>query len=342
MQFPVTEHVVKTPRHTTFYLACGAVEAPVIIFLHGWPELSISWRHQLQCFGSLGFRAVAPDMRGYGRSTVHPGLSDYKLELIVEDMIELLDALGTHSALWVGHDWGAPVAWSLAQHHPARVECVANLCVPYIPAGFAPANLIPLVDRGLYPIDEYPAGQWDYQLFYVENFDKASATFEANPLNTIKALFRKGDPNGRGKPGRLAMVRRDGGWFGGAAQAPDVPIDRDVLTDTDLHRYASALMCNGFRGPDSWYMNADKNMEFARRALDGGKLSMPVLFFHAAYDYTLDTVSSALPQPMREACDDLTELTVPTGHWMAQERPDLVNAGLARWLAAKAPQRWRL
>ena len=71
MQFPVTEHVVKTPRHTSFYLACGVVDAPLIIFVHGWPELSISWRHQLHCFASLGFRVIAPDMRGYGRSTVH-------------------------------------------------------------------------------------------------------------------------------------------------------------------------------------------------------------------------------------------------------------------------------
>ncbi len=342
MRFPVTEHVVKTPRHTTFYMACGADDAPLIIFLHGWPELSISWRHQLHCFGSLGFRAVAPDMRGYGRSTVHPNVSDYSLESIVRDMIELLDHLGASSALWVAHDWGAPVVWSLAQHHRDRVEGVASLCIPYTPAGFAPANIIPLVDRSIYPMEQYPAGQWDYQLFYEESFDKACATFDANPLNTIKALFRKGDPTGRGKPGRLATVRRDGGWFGGAPQAPDVPMDRDLLTDEDLNRYACALASNGFFGPDAWYMNADANIEFARRAANEGRLSMPVLFFHAAYDYTCETVNSRLPNPMREACDDLTEFTVPTGHWMAQERPDLVNAGLARWLALKFPQRWRL
>jgi len=69
--FPVTDHVVKTARHTSFYLACGAADAPLIVFVHGWPELSISWRHQLPCFAALGFRAIAPDMRGYGRSTVH-------------------------------------------------------------------------------------------------------------------------------------------------------------------------------------------------------------------------------------------------------------------------------
>ncbi len=89
--FPSTDHVVKTPRHTSFYLACGAADAPPIIFVHGWPELSISWRHQLPCFAALGFRAIAPDMRGYGRSSVPPRQDDYAVELIVGDMIELLE-----------------------------------------------------------------------------------------------------------------------------------------------------------------------------------------------------------------------------------------------------------
>ncbi|MCX7201503.1 MAG: alpha/beta hydrolase [Burkholderiales bacterium] len=340
MRFPVTEHVVKTARHTSFYLACGAEQAPHIVFVHGWPELSISWRHQLQCFASLGFRAIAPDMRGYGRSTVHPQIADYGMEQITADMIELLDGLGVQSAIWVGHDWGSPVVWSLAQHHAQRVAGVASLCVPYLPDGFSPEHLIPLIDRTLYPADVHPAGQWDYQLFYREHFDRAVATFEADVLRTVKVLFRKGDPAGRGKPARLAFVRREGGWFGGASVAPDLPMDRDLLTQEDLHRYVSALQTNGFFGPDAWYMNADANMAFAARAAGDRHLDMPVLFFHAAYDYTCDTVDTALPEPMRAACRDLTELTVPTGHWMAQERPELVNAGLARWLALKFPQHW--
>lgn len=105
----MTEHTTKTNRHTTFYLAAGPKEGPLIIFLHGWPELSISWRHQLPALASLGFRAIAPDMRGYGRSSIHPRSSDYAQELIVQDMLELLDSLGRERAVWVGHDWGSPV-----------------------------------------------------------------------------------------------------------------------------------------------------------------------------------------------------------------------------------------
>ncbi|HET9926411.1 MAG TPA: alpha/beta hydrolase, partial [Methylomirabilota bacterium] len=214
----VVEKIVKTERHKTFFLASGAEDAPVIVFVHGWPELSISWRHQLPCFAGLGFRAVAPDMRGYGRSSVYARHEDYALEHIVKDMLELLDALGREKAVWVGHDWGSPVVWSLASHHPDRCFGVANLCVPYFAKGFAPRTLVPYVDRAVYPEAQYPVGQWDYQLFYEESFGKASAAFEADVRNTVKALFRKGNPGGKGKPSRTAQVRRDGGWFGGAGR----------------------------------------------------------------------------------------------------------------------------
>ncbi|MEJ0064954.1 MAG: alpha/beta hydrolase [Caulobacteraceae bacterium] len=165
MPFPVTEHVAASARHTTGYLACGPERGPLIVFVHGWPELSISWRHQLPHFAALGFRAVAPDMRGYGRSSVYRRHEDYALSESTQDMLELLDSLGRETAVFVGHDWGSPVVWSLASQHPDRCHGVANLCVPYIPDGFAPKNIIPLVDRSVYPEAEYPAGQWDYQLY---------------------------------------------------------------------------------------------------------------------------------------------------------------------------------
>jgi pimeloyl-ACP methyl ester carboxylesterase len=311
-----------------------------MVFVHGWPELSISWRHQLPCFASLGFRAVAPDMRGYGRSGVYARHQDYALEHIVTDMLELLDGLGREKAVWVGHDWGSPVVWSLASHHPGRCFGVANLCVPYLAQGFAPPTLLPLVDRAVYPQAQFPAGQWDYQLFYEEHFDKARAGFEANVGNTVKALFRKGSPNGKGKPSRTAHVRRDGGWFGGAGQAPDVPMDTDVLAEEDFHKYVAALQGNGFFGPDSWYMNHERNLEFATKAVDRGRLLLPVLFLHGEYDYTCETVVSRLADPMRRDCQNLTEVIVPSGHWMAQEKPLAVNAALAKWLAAQLPELW--
>src|SRR5690348_17596045 len=118
--FAVTDNIAKSARHTSFYLACGAEDAPAIVFVHGWPELSISWRHQLPAFASLGFRAIAPDMRGYGRSSTYGKHADFAQREIVADMIELADSLNIDKAIWVGHDWGSPVVWNLASHHPDR------------------------------------------------------------------------------------------------------------------------------------------------------------------------------------------------------------------------------
>ena len=339
--FPITEHVLRTARHTAFYLSCGAADATPLIFVHGWPELAISWRHQLPVFAALGFRCIAPDMRGYGRSSVYTSYQDYALRHSVQDMIELLDSLGRDKAVWVGHDWGSPVVWSLASHHPDRCFSVANLCVPYLPNGFAPINMIPLVDRSVYPEAEFPAGQWEYQLFYEENFEKARTAFEASLPDTVSALFRKGNPAGKGQPVRNALVRHDGGWFGGAAQAPTIPRDPAVLTETDLSSYAASLRRNGFFGPNAWYMNHPDNIAYAKLARNNGQLSMPVLFLHGACDYTCETIVSRLPEPMREHCADLTEVVVQSGHWMAQENPVAVNAALARFLATKSPSLWQ-
>jgi pimeloyl-ACP methyl ester carboxylesterase len=338
--FTITENIAKTKRHTTFYLACGAEDAPLIVFVHGWPELSTSWRHQLPCFANLGFRAIAPDMRGYGRSSVYSRHEDYALEHIVRDMVDLLDSLGRQEAIWVGHDWGSGVVWSIASHHAARCAAVVSLCVPYLSQGMDSRSFIPLVDRSIYPEAQYPAGQWEYILFYEEAFEVARTSLEADVRSTVKALFRAGTAAGKGKPSRTAHVRKDRGWFGGAGKAPDVPIDAAVLTDEDFHKYVAALENNGFFGPNSWYMNGERNIAYAERATNEGTLHLPVLFLHAEYDYTCETLTSRLAEPMRRDCRDLSELTVQSGHWMAQEQPVAVNAAIARWLATKLPHLW--
>ena len=254
-------------------------------------------------------------------------------------VLELLASLSRERAVWIGHDWGSPVVCNMAAHHPEKTVGVASLCVPYLAAGFTLENLLPLVDRAMYPEAEYPAGQWDYMLFYEESFDKAHASFESNIRNVVKALFRKGNPEGVGKPSRTAAVRKAGGWFGGGA-CPDVPRDPDVITEADLDAYTAALTRNGFFGPDSWYMNHQANGAYARLSKNGGRLSMPVLFLHGAYDTICETMTSWLAEPMRRDCADLTEVVVESGHWMAQENPLAVNAALAKWLATRLPAYW--
>jgi pimeloyl-ACP methyl ester carboxylesterase len=336
---PITEHTVKTSRHTSFYLAAGPEDGPLVIFVHGWPELSISWRHQLPTLASLGFRAIAPDMRGYGRSSVYNTHGDYAQEHIVSDMLELLDSLGREKAVWVGHDWGSPVVWNLASHHPDRCHAVANLCVPYYTIERGLDHTLTLVDRQLYPVNEYPAGQWDYMRYYEESFAEAIAPMDANVYNFVKLIFRKGNPEGEGKPAMTSTARRSHGMIG-LNTIPDFPRDGDIVTEEDLSTYVSALERNGFYGPSSWYMNHRANAEYAKSAKNGGSLDMPVLFLNARYDYVCECTHSRLAEPMRTYCRNLTELTIRSGHWMAQEKPLEVNAALAQWLGTKVPGVW--
>jgi len=330
----ITEHRVTTPRHSTFYRACGPEDGPLVIMTHGWPELSISWRHQLLHLGRLGYRAIAPDMRGYGGSTVYNTHDAYAQGEIVKDMVELIDALEAREAVWIGHDWGSPVAWNMALHHPDRVAAVASLCVPF---GFVgnPEHMEHSIDRTLYPADEYPVGQWDYQLFYYENFASAQAEMEQDPERVVKLLFRKGDPSGRGQPAGTASTRKNNGWFAPLGGVPDMPLDPDVVTDDDIATYAKHLIENGFFGPNSWYVNGKDNQAYLDSKA-GQELSMPVLFVHATYDYVCDTTTTAFAEPMRQRCPNLTERRIDSGHWMAQEKPAQLNAVLEDWLSQQA------
>jgi pimeloyl-ACP methyl ester carboxylesterase len=333
-----TENLTASARHTTFYLAAGPAQGTPIILLHGWPDLSISWCDQLPVLAGLGFRAVAPDMRGYGRSSIYARHADYALEQVVADMIELIDALGAEKAVWVGHDWGAPVVWSLAQHHSERCHGVAALGVPYLPLGFTAEHAVATANRSIYPQERFPAAQWDYQFFYHEHFDAACAAFQKNVRATVRVLFRSGNPAGKGRPARTSMVRANGGWFGAGVGAPDVPRDTHTLTEEAENSYVAALERNGFFGPNSWYMNDAANAAYAERARANWRLAMPVLFVHAVYDYVCETLDSRLAEPMRANCANLTEATVLSGHWMAREQPTAVNIALVKWLVLKLPQ----
>lgn len=324
-----------TTRHHTSYVIAGNLEDPLIILIHGWPELSISWHKQIGHFAALGFCVVAPDMRGYGNSTVYDTYAAYAIEEAVTDMLELLDHLGKESAIWIGHDWGAPVVWSLASHHAEKCRGIAAMCVPYIPNGFAPENLIPLVNREIYPAGQYPAGQWDYMVYYQENFAEVQQAFEANVAGTFKVMMRSGIPEGAGKPSRTSTITSDGGWFGGTGIVPEVPADAALLPEELLQQYTSAFSKSGFFGANAWYMNGERNIAFASKAPGNGKISIPVLFIHASYDWICDTQTSRLAEPMRENCSDLTERIIDCGHWIAQEKGEELNAVLADWIGNK-------
>src|SRR5262245_35211286 len=115
-----------------------AGEGPLVVLAHGFPELAYSWRHQLPALAAAGFRVVAPDQRGYGRSSRPEAVEDYDIHHLTGDLVGILDDLGEERAVVVGHDWGSMVATHMALLHRDRVAGVVNMSVPFLARGPVP------------------------------------------------------------------------------------------------------------------------------------------------------------------------------------------------------------
>lgn len=113
------------------YVAAGEESDPLVVLLHGFPEFWYSWRRQIPALADVGFRVVAPDMRGYNASEKPRGLGSYRSAELVGDVVGLVEHLGGESARVVGHDWGGIVAWQTAIRHPEAVERLAILNAPH-------------------------------------------------------------------------------------------------------------------------------------------------------------------------------------------------------------------
>jgi pimeloyl-ACP methyl ester carboxylesterase len=322
----------RSPRHTTQYWEAGPVDGPLMIFLHGWPQIGLIWRTQIEAFASEGWRCVAPDMRGYGRSSAPTSPEAYGLKELVDDMVELHDHLGAHPAIWVGHDWGSPVAGALAAHHGVRCRGLVLISVPYFPDGFALPNLLPLIDHELYPADRYPDGQWDYYRFYITHFDQTVSDMDADISATLASLYRPGNPASAGKLSPSAMLTLNGGRYGSAHRAPPTAPDPALWPPDDFDALVDSFRPGGFRTSNAWYLNDDVNITYARTATDEGRLRQPVLFINGDWDAICDINRCRLGEPMQRACQDLSVTNLKGGHWLPLERRAEIVAAMRSWL----------
>jgi len=350
----LTEHTCKVPScpKPVFYLANGPVDGPLVIFVHGWPELSVSWRYQLHALGSLGFRAIAPDMRGYGRSYIpdkHDGVSH---ENNVADLIGLMDALrGPGSqAVIVGHDWGTPIVYSLAMHYPERCAGIGGVCIAHAkPRPVGPANFI----AGLKSMPD--AGPFDYAIQHQEEPKAVAAELDADVRYSFKCMFQACrempaprmfnqyitmfDQRKRFKEtdGQCSFFVKPPNADGSPRDA--VEVDTRVTTEDDINRYVEGVERNGgFTVPNFYYHNHDINQEYNNRDVhNDGILKMPTLLITAAFDVVC---SPAIASKAEESATNLSRAQVNSGHWAQQERPREVNAALVKWIATALPNYW--
>jgi pimeloyl-ACP methyl ester carboxylesterase len=323
-----------SPRQKTCYLEAGPARGPLMMLLHGWPEIGLMWHAQIDAFVADGWHCIAPDLRGYGGSSAPPATDAYTLKEIVQDMVELHDHLGGERAIWVGHDWGSTVAGTFAAHYPARTRAVVFISLPYLPGSFALPTLVPLIDRQLYPADKYPYGQWDYFRFYQTNFDSAVADLNADIPATLASIFRSGNPAARGKLSPSANTTANGGRYGAAHRAPPTEPDPALWPAADFNALVAAFRVTGFRPATAWYLNDGANMAYAHSADNGGRLNMPALFINCEYDQFTNITGNHFGDPMRAACAKLSVANIPSGHWAPLERKAETITAAREWLQA--------
>ena len=299
-------------------------EGPLVVLCHGFPESWYSWRHQLAALAAAGFRAVAPDMRGYGRSDRPEAIDQYTLLHLIGDMVGLLDALGVEQAVIAGHDWGAPVAWHAALLRPDRFRAVIGLSVPFWPRRpIRPTTVMPRRDDAMF-----------YQLYFQEP-GVAEAELERDVRQSIvKLLFAaSGDMprGGGGAGGHVGMVRRDGGFLSGMPSPPTLPA---WLSEADVDFYAGEFKRTGFRGDLNWYRNIDRNWELMA-PFAGAKIIVPALYMAGDRDLVvafrgMDQVIAGLAHNVPNVRG--TIMLPGCGHWTQQERASEVNAAMIDFL----------
>lgn len=312
--------LVKTDGLIQRVLEAG--DGPLVLLIHGFPELGVSWRAQVQALADAGYRAVAPDMRGYGGTDKPADADAYSILNLVGDMVDLVRALGETKCVVIGHDWGAPVAWHCALMRPDMFKAVAGLSVPFQPRrpGGPPTPAMAAITKR--------AGLGD---LYISRFQAPDAHEQADsdPATALRKMFYAYDgatPDGRQSTGFMPD---------GVSMLDSIADDAALppwLSEHHFAEYVDAFTAGGFNGPINWYRNLDRNWALTAHLQDA-RIAQPSLFIVGERD----PVRHYAGQHEATLKDWLTDLrgqhVLPgAGHWLQQERPGDVNRLLLSFL----------
>lgn len=297
---------------------------PLVLLLHGFPETSHAWRHQLAVLSAAGFHAVAPDLRGYGASESPLNPQQYTTLDIIGDLVGILDALGEADAVVVGNDWGATIAWQAAQLRPDRFRAVVAFGVPMMGrAPMAPSRLFPLSEQA-----------WFYTHYFSQT-GLAESEFERDVATTLRKIYfwasGEAGPRDDRTPNPFGMVSREAGLLEALPDPGRLP---GWLSGADFDALVSAFTASGFRGGLNYYRNLDRNWDL-QAAFKGMLVQVPALYLVGEHDPGLAMpgmrdIIDAMPTLVPDLRDSLV---IPgAGHWLQQEAPDQVNAALIEFL----------
>lgn len=305
-------------------IAEAGTQGPLVLLCHGFPESWYSWRHQLIALAAEGFRAVAPDMRGYGGSSRPEAADEYSIPHLVGDLVQLVAALGESTAVIVGHDWGAAIAWHAALMRPDVFTAVAGLSVPFAPPT-GRSSLAALRGQG---ID-------DYYSQYFQAPGVAEAELERDVRDALRRIYVSASADGEG---RVFTRLRTGTLLGNTQTVDRLPA---WLGDKDLQYLTEEFTRTGFRSGLNWYRNIDRNAGLLSPWI-GGIVRQPSLFLAGSTDDVL-----AFPWAHDQIAD--FDRTLPgltrsiilerAGHWVQEERPGEVNEFLLEFLHQVRPRK---
>lgn len=292
---------------------------PLVLFCHGWPESWYSWRHQMAAVAAAGYRAVAPDMRGYGGTDAPQDARHYTLLHLVGDMVGLLKALGETQAVLVGHDWGAPMAWHAALMRPDLFRAVVGMSVPYAPPW--KVDLISALEK---------QGVQNFYMQYFQAPGVAEAEFERDVAASIRRIHFSGSGDAPGQAS-FGMLAPGAGFLANTVDPAVLPAWMDA---DDVAYYAGEFDRAGFRGGLNWYRCLRLNSELLA-PWRGAVIHQPSMFIAGERDGVLrfpasasqiDRFSTTLPG--LRGCHILEG----AGHWIQRERAAQVNELLLGFL----------
>ena len=297
-------------------------DGPAVVLCHGFPDLGSTWDHQLEALAGAGYRAIAPDMRGYGGSSAPDGIEAYGLGALAGDLAGLLDGLGIERAVFVGHDWGGFVSWSMPVLHPDRCLGSVGVCTPYQP--FPTTDLLRTLVNG--------EDERMYMLWFQEP-GVAEAVLDDQVELMFDVIMRGGiDP---AEVAQLAVV--DGAFDMNPFRRLDT-IERtgnSIIDDEQMAAYVDTFSRTGFGPGINWYRNIDANVAAAP---DVGRkpLDLPCLMLCAEWDPALPPAMAA---DMPDRCSDLEMHVIEqAGHFVQLEKPEAVSSLLVDWLTRRFPR----
>lgn len=319
-QAPAATHrTVEVPGGRIHLVEQGT--GPLVLLVHGFPESWYSWRHQLPALAAAGYRAVAIDVRGYGRSSKPRDVAAYRMLAHVADNAAVVRALGEETAVIAGHDWGSPIAANSALLRPDVFTAVALLSVPYTPRG------------GPRPSEAFAriGGEEEFYVSYFQEPGRAEAEIEPDVRGWLAGLYAglSGDAEPTSGLGLFAVA--PGGKMSDRFPAgPPRPVS--WLTEADLDFYAAEFERTGLTGGLNRYRNVDRDWEDLA-AWDGAPLTRPALFIAGEHDASTDWMADAIKGfPRTLPALSAAHFLDGCGHWVQQENPDEVNRLLVDWL----------